>query len=306
MNSQQQNSQSPAKRNTGQFKFGTRKQPPPGTRPKPRSSFRKRPRPHNDNRAFTSNGGVTRFSGREIVCSITTLPNPNTVTKIINANPRYNPDAVRLYNVARTFQQWKPNKLSLQWVPTVPTTQGGTVTLGTVWSTETIGSSVMSTLNVSNGGVTGAIYTGLTCKPNLNGRMSQMWYYFNDLAEDSNPFNFAAMVDVANSGYLVLHYDYTFSNPCSRLTDIVSVDGTNNIKEATDGTFAILKQQIQMARNAVAAALPPFTTGLVDSQVISGVGTKVLKVLGETWEFMDGINYSAVNSKTLFRSLPIV
>lgn len=154
------------------------------------------------------------IKGSEIIYTVGAVS--GDIQSIIPVNPRSMNRCIRLYNTARTFQQWRPLNLEVEWCPTCPTTATGVVQIGTLWSSSVPSADVPSTLQVSNGGAIGAVYTRFRSRIQLNGRLSQNWYYFNDLSEDSNPFCIAFKVNLANSGYFILHYTYQFNNPTTQ------------------------------------------------------------------------------------------
>lgn len=245
-----------------------------------------------------TNNFTTRVRGSEIIFTQGTVVT-GSVQAIIPANPRNNPSAVRLYNVARGFQQWKPHYMSYEWVPTCPTTSTGLVQMGTVWSTSVAESSVASALQVSNGGVSGAVYTRLRTNLQLNGRLPQMWFYFNDLDEDSNPFFFAFKCSLASSGYLLLHYDFEFTNPTTQMQSIsYNLSAVGDPFANPDATEVVMRQAITLTDSGVDKTFDPFTRFVKDTLADA---TSVLRNGVNMLIKKQGVDYSSLNSSNFFR-----
>lgn len=222
-----------------------------------------------------------------------------SVQAIIPSNPRNNPNAVRLYNVARGFQQWRPHYLSYEWVPTCPTTSTGLVQMGTVWSTSVNDSAISSALQVSNGGISGAVYSRMRTNIHLKGTLPQNWFYFNDLGEDSNPYFFAFKNSLASSGYILLHYDFEFTNPTTQMQTITyHLSAVGDPFLNPDATEVIIRQALTLTDAGVDKTFDPFTRfikdTLPDATVVlrNGVNTLIKKV---------GLDYSTTNSSNFFR-----
>lgn len=259
-------------------------------------------RPRNvRNSTGAQRGGPNNFSSRvrgsEIIYTQGSVIT-GSVQAIIPCNPRNNPSAVRLYNVARGFQQWKPHYFSVEWVPTCPTTSTGVVQLGTVWSTSVAESAIASALQVSNGGMTGAVYTRLRSNVQLKGRLPQQWFYFNDLSEDSNPFFLAFKCTLANSGYLLLHYDFEFTNPTTQMQSITyNLSAVGDPFLNPDATEIIVRQALTVVDAGFDKTFDPFTRFIKDTVnevpiLRNGVNTLLKKV---------GLDYTTTNSSNFFR-----
>lgn len=264
---------------------------------------RYRPRRVQNNVPFEfNNASIVRFKGSELVYTMGALPTVNDITSIITSNPRYNTAAIRLYNMARGYQQWRPIALSLEWVPTCPTTSTGMVTMGTNWNTTVPAASAQSSLIASNGGVAGAVYSKLFSKPDLRGRMSQRWYYFNSMDEDSNPFSFAVINNLASSGFFRLHYDYQFSNPTTQLYNYTVTIGSQAINTKSDSTIVTLLQDVVMQTGGVDRTLSAYSNLLCDKIYKGEVLTNIIRFAGDVYEFKDGVSYNAITGRSLFRS----
>lgn len=266
-----------------------------------------RNRPISNSSGQTTQGSFqTRIKGSEIVYTTGTVE-ANKITAIIPSNPRYMPTALRLYNTARTFQQWKPISMSYEWVPTCPTTSTGNAVMGTLWSGgfphESGMTGIISVLQASNGGVVSAVYTRSHCRPQLTGRMSQNWYYFNNLEEDSNPFNFVFVNNLNNSGYVICHYDIAFNNPTTQMETVTAdYSFTGSPFDAADGTAGMLEQSIEVkdytASGSVSTILAAGVRFVVDTAA-DGI-TKILRVYGNQL-IAAAIGYSFVRWAKFFR-----
>lgn len=275
---------------------------------KAKRAFPRKPRtprarvPRNNNTLVIGNQTVVDIRGSELVYTMGSLPNPNLLTTIIPSNPRYNQTAVRLYNAARSYQQWRPISVSLEWVPTCPTTSTGMVTIGTNWNTPTPAANSQAILMASNGGIAGAVYTKLISRPQLNGRMSQQWYYFNDMAEDSNPFSFAVINNLASSGFFRVHYHYQFCNPTTQLFSYTTSIGNQNITNKADSTFITLLNDVTLQTGGVDRVVSALSNLVTDKIYKNGVLTPIVRFLSDIYEFKDGIDYTSIPAYTLFRS----
>lgn len=241
------------------------------------------------------------IKGSEIIYTVGAVS--GDIQSIIPVNPRSMNRCIRLYNTARTFQQWRPLNLEVEWCPTCPTTATGVVQIGTLWSSSVPSADVPSTLQVSNGGAIGAVYTRFRSRIQLNGRLSQNWYYFNDLSEDSNPFCIAFKVNLANSGYFILHYTYQFNNPTTQFQNSSSQpEGVGDPFLNPDGTTVFLRQTLKLLDNTTEIDFSPFTKFIKDTQggeALLRNGVNVLKKIANP-----GSLYDAVNQSTFFR-LPL-
>lgn len=240
--------------------------------------------------------------GSEIIYTVGGLVTGD-LQSILPVNPRALNRCIRLYNTARTFQQWRPLNLELEWCPTCPTTSTGVVQIGTLWSSSVPSADVPSTLQVSNGGSIGAVYTRFRSRVQLAGRLSQNWYYFNDLSEDSNPFSLAIKVNLANSGYFILHYAYEFNNPTTQFqTSFSEPEKVGDPFLHSDGTTVFLRQTLKLLDNVTEIDFSPYTKFIKDT--MDGVpllrnGVNVLKKINNP-----GTLYDAVNQSAFFR-LPL-
>lgn len=260
------------------------------TKPK-RNAYRKPKQP----RAPVRSSGIsdlsaysTHIRGSEIVHQMTTVPlGTSFFTTIIPCNPRYSPSAIRLYNIARSYQTYRPVQLSLEWHPTVNVTTSGASVMGTQWQTQYDGDTVISSLSVSNGGIQSAVYTPSISRPQLTGRLTQNWYYMHDLTEDCNPFNFVVVNTVAASGYYVLKYHYIFNNPTTQFFSISKTsDASKDLTTLPDGTMCVLKAPYTAKNNSTATdtVLETGTLLTIDTVINSaGAVAKVLRAFGEIY-----------------------
>lgn len=162
-------------------------------------------------------------SGEDLI-----IPVPNTQedfdssnSVFINfpANPLYW-SGTRLAGLARVYQQYRPLKLTIDYIPQVPVTTAGQVIMGTLWNIESKASSLQQNLMTSDGAQMIQCYQKAVSRVNLRSSKLPQRYFnvFGDMSsQNTNPFMWMALYTgtsasgVKQPGYIYVHWTYKFS-----------------------------------------------------------------------------------------------
>lgn len=166
-----------------------------------------------------------RVRGRDLIYQIpddiTAVSQDTNVITVIPANPAYW-TGTRISALASGYQNYRPLKFTLNYVPQCAVTQQGNVIAGTLWNQAPTDNNLQQTLRTSNGGMLTQCYaramTSVNLKTNLQFNLYRMAGEFN---QESNPFVFLALavgcVDLngrkINPGYFYVSYEFIFKNP---------------------------------------------------------------------------------------------
>lgn len=162
-------------------------------------------------------------SGMDLVYSIPDLAihNGSEVLSIIPCNPAYW-TGTRISAMATGYQQFRPLKFVVHYVPIVGTTQQGNIFGGTIWGNISIPEeNLQQTLVTSSGGMSTQVYQPksavVKCGDNLKYNLYNM---AGDLDDTSNPFYYVSIA-VGNfrdnvritPGFIWVSYEFVFKNP---------------------------------------------------------------------------------------------
>lgn len=173
-------------------------------------------------------GTSVRVSGRDLIYSIPdnlTAPVQNTsVITVIPANPVYW-SGTRIAALASGYQNYRPMKFKVSYVPQCAVTQQGNVIGGTIWDTGIDINNIQQTLRTSNGGFLTQCYVPhtSTVKPKSNLQFN-LYRVSGKFAQDSNPFYYIAMsvgcYDTNNNriipGYFYVSWSFELKNPIGK------------------------------------------------------------------------------------------
>lgn len=134
------------------------------------------------------------------------------------ANPLYW-SGTRLAGLARVYQQYRPLKLEVEYVPQVPVTIPGQVIMGTLWNVESRFTSLQQNLMTSDGARMVQCYERCVSRVNLkSSRLPQRFFnVFGDMSSQScNPFMWLAYYTgtsdtVSQPGYIYVRWKYRFT-----------------------------------------------------------------------------------------------
>lgn len=134
---------------------------------------------------------------------------------IISANPAYLL-GTKIAAVAAAHMSYLPILMRIEYVPKVPTTTAGTITIGTAWDNEGVRS--RASLLTSPGGITGQVYAPLVTTIPMGERLRYKNYDMaGGINDTTNPFT--VFVDLENytgsdmPGDIFIDYQYRLLNP---------------------------------------------------------------------------------------------
>jgi len=166
--------------------------------------------------------------GMDLVYSIPdmSIHEGSEVLSIIPCNPAYW-TGTRIAALATGYQQFRPLKFVIHYVPIVGTTQQGNIFGGTIWGNISIPEeNLQQTLVTSSGGMSTQVYQPksavVKCGDNLK---YNLYNISGDLNDASNPFYYVSIA-VGNfhnntrvtPGFLWVSYEFVFKNPIGNNT----------------------------------------------------------------------------------------
>lgn len=177
-----------------------------------------------DFQVLAQTGNTMRVKGRDLVYSIPSNLETNNDTDIITvipANPAYW-TGTRVSAIAAGYQNYRPIKFNISYVPQCAVTQQGNVIAGTLWAMAPSKQNLQQTLRTSNGGMLTQCYNPKTSRVQLRGNLQfNLFRMGGKFDQESNPFIFVALsiatTDSNNNkivpGYFYVTYEYEFKNP---------------------------------------------------------------------------------------------
>jgi hypothetical protein len=201
-------------------------------------------------RVIRSDPNSMVVSGRDLVYSIPDvhINQGNKVLTVIPSNPAYW-RGTRISTLAVGYQQYRPLRFTVHYVPIVSALNQGTVFGGTIWNNQTIpDETLQQTLVTTPGGMSTQVFKpysrSVPCRAFLPKNLFSMAGTFN---ERSNPFNYVAIA-VANfqqeqritPGYFWVSYTYIFKNPTG-----------NNTVYANTGMISLSALQFRLNTSAL-------------------------------------------------------
>lgn len=202
---------------------------------------------------------TARVTGNDLVYKIpTTITNTNAnVIAVIPSNPAYW-KGTRVATIAKGYQNYRPLKFNVHYVPQCAATQAGNVIAGTIYHEAPSVDNLQQSLKTSNGGMITQVFKPATSVIKVGTNLQKNLYRIGgNIDDDSMPFYFIAVAiackDINNNpvvpGYFYVEYSYLFKNPIgssiefanSGLSTFTSAIG--NIKKAN--IKAILCEEFQ-------------------------------------------------------------
>lgn len=193
----------------------------------------------------------SKNNGREMILEGTDMVIPAPTTQItsqiqtqlfmqIPANPMYW-TGCRIAGIAGVYQNYRPLKFEVEYIPQVPVTVPGQVTLGTYFNVTAPTSNMQQSLLTSNGGKMVQCYERCISKVLCNKKTLplDMYNMRNSLEQNtSNPFTWFAhysggTVDGRIPGYVFVRWKYLFSDPIG-LTGESTVAETQTTQEQAE------------------------------------------------------------------------
>lgn len=167
---------------------------------------------------------TARVAGKDLVYSIP----DNQISDVdqpliafIPANPAYWL-GTRVATIARGYQNYRPIKFDVHYVPHCAATQAGNVIAGTIFHQAPGIENLQQSLKTSNGGIITQAFKPATSHVKVGNNLQKNLYRVGgDIDDDSMPFYFIAIAISARNqdgqsiipGYFYVDYTYTFKNP---------------------------------------------------------------------------------------------
>lgn len=187
-------------------------------------------------------GNSMTVKGRDLVYQIpdslvSNYQTTNLIT-IIPCNPAYWL-GTRVSALATGYQNYRPLKFIVHYVPQCAVTQQGNVIAGTLWNQIPGADNLQQTLRTSSGGMLTQCYK--SAKSNVSMKSNLQFNLFRTAGkfdQESNPFNFIAIAvgcsneygDKIVPGYFYVDWEFTFKNPIGYSTSFLN-SGLKYIKD---------------------------------------------------------------------------
>lgn len=161
-----------------------------------------------------------RCSGTDLIYPIpaTISSSTDTLFAIFPCNPAYW-SGTRIAQIAPAYQNYRPIRFRVSYIPQVAVTQPGTVFMGTLWNEGAPVNDIQQSLFTSNGGCLTQCYIPCDTTVALGSNLQQNLFQMTDsLNPDTCPFLFLAGVRGGEvvPGYFYVTYEYEFKNPIGR------------------------------------------------------------------------------------------
>lgn len=161
-----------------------------------------------------------RCSGTDLIYPIpaTVSNSTDTLFAIFPCNPAYW-SGTRIAQIAPAYQNYRPIRFRVSYIPQVAVTQPGTVFMGTLWNEGAPVNDIQQSLFTSNGGCLTQCYIPCDTNVALGSNLQQNLFQMTDsLNPDTCPFLFLAGVRGGEvvPGYFYVSYEYEFKNPIGR------------------------------------------------------------------------------------------
>lgn len=183
-------------------------------------------RPINFRRTITNTNianTTARVTGKDLVYKIpTTITNAAAnVIAVIPCNPAYWL-GTRVATIAKGYQNYRPVRFHVHYVPQCAATQAGNVIAGTVYHEAPSVDNLQQSLKTSNGGMITQVFKPATSIIKVGTNLQKNLYRIGgDIDDDSMPFYFIAVAiackDTNNNpvvpGYFYVDYTFIFKNP---------------------------------------------------------------------------------------------
>lgn len=153
--------------------------------------------------------------------SLTAEYQNTSVISMIPSNPAYW-NGTRIAAVASGYQNYRPQRFDVIYIPQCAVTQQGNVLGGTLWNQAPTDENLQQTLKTSNGGMLTQCYQKASSRIKLGTNLQYNLYRMGGpIDQESMPFIFIALgiATVNNSnqrivpGYFYVRYSYIFKNP---------------------------------------------------------------------------------------------
>lgn len=203
--------------------LGTRKQPPMPqiTRAVPAAFTHVFTGPQFTRVSSSNNDQTIRLRGFDLVQPVPGfqyMTGASGVFLVIPSNPAYW-QGTRVAGVAAVYQQFRPLKFDVKYVPSVPVTVPGNVIYGTLWQQGVSDEALQQSLATSNGGGIVTCYQSAWSRVRCNNNTLPQKFYEvagHPATQSANPFHWIAYYSgggeqSAPPGYVIVHWEFEFT-----------------------------------------------------------------------------------------------
>lgn len=172
----------------------------------------------------SQDGNSMTIKGRDLVYSIPEKLiqefQDTSIITVIPCNPCYWL-GTRISAIASGYQNYRPIKFRITYVPQCAVTQQGNVIGGTLWNTLPAVSNFQQTLRTSPGGILTQCYKSISKNVKLGNNLQfNLFRCAGEFNQESNPFIYIALAVACTEnenkiipGYFYVDYVFTFKNP---------------------------------------------------------------------------------------------
>lgn len=206
-----------------QIVLGTRTQPPMPqiTRTVPAAYTHTFRGPQFARVSSSNNDQTIRLRGFDLVQPVPGfqyMTGASGVFLVIPSNPAYW-QGTRIAGVAAVYQQYRPLRFDVKYVPSVPVTVPGNVIYGTLWQQGVTDEALQQSLATSNGGGIVTCYQSAWSRVRCNNNTLPQKFYEvagHPATQSANPFHWIAYYSgggeqSAPPGYVIVHWEYEFT-----------------------------------------------------------------------------------------------
>lgn len=181
----------------------------------------------------TISATTARVSGQDLVYTIPDVM-PQTsdamVIAVIPSNPAYWL-GTKIATIARGYQNYRPVRFTVHYVPHCAATQAGNIIGGTIFHEAPASNNIQQSLKTSNGGIMTQVFKPATAKVKVGTNLQKNLYRVGgDIDDDSMPFYYIGIAiackDSNNNrvmpGYFYVSYTYIFKNPIGGSVDFAN------------------------------------------------------------------------------------
>lgn len=263
-----------------------------------------------------------RVSGSDLVYSIPdsiVTGSATNVMTVIPSNPAYWL-GTRIAAIAAGYQNFRPLKFEVHYVPQVAVTQAGNVIAGTLWHDAPPRINLQQTLRTSNGGMMTQCYKPAVSHIRLQTNLQYNLYRMGgDIDAQSMPFYYLAICIACKNGsnaqiipgYFYVNYSYEFKNPIGLSTIYYNSGLTlfqNMTQEVRSNTVAMLCSDIvsDKIKLSIGSMVNIEYDLNLDAYNFNYNGTPIDQPAGYMWIFANSQNTSvSLNQAKAMSKMPI-
>lgn len=263
-----------------------------------------------------------RVSGSDLVYAIPDNLQSGTATNVITiipCNPAYWL-GTRVSAIATGYQNYRPIKFNVHYVPQVAVTQQGNVIGGTMWFDSPPIANLQQTLRTSNGGIMTQCYKPAMSHVRLQSNLQYNLYRTaGNIDQQSMPFFYIAIAVACKTttnmqitpGYFYVDYTFLFKNPTGPST----VFTNSGLTFFETQTSSIKPNAIAILCSELVTETASFNVGTIldieydsdtDAYIFKYNNTVVESPAGRIWILSNGLNQALnYNQKKASTRIPI-